>query len=71
MNNMTFTLKNAIELFVSIAVVLAIVTVALTSNEYSMAALFVLALMVPVTSSFAVQTWRGGKSLVLRTKCRC
>lgn len=71
MNSVTFTLKNAVELFVSIAVVLAIVTVALTSNEYSMAILFILALMVPITSSLAVQTWRGGKDLALRAKRCC
>jgi hypothetical protein len=63
MNTITNALKNAAELVVSLAVMLVLAVVALAAGEYTMLVLFALALMVPVTSSFAVATWRDMRSL--------
>nr|UVT38055.1 hypothetical protein MERC5_00016 [uncultured bacterium] len=65
MNAITSVIKSAGELVFSLAVMLVLAAVALGAGEYTMPVLFALALMVPVTASLAVHTFRALKAVDL------
>lgn len=65
MNAIISVIKSAGELVISLAVMLVLAVVAMSAGEYTMPVLFALALMVPVTASLAVHSFREAKTLPL------
>lgn len=63
MNAIISVIKSAGKLVISLVVMLVLAATAFGAGEYTMLVLIALALMVPVTVSFAVYAFRAARAL--------